>query len=214
MVASGIRRVSIIDDDPNERSFLVDEFEGRFTPVTWAGPYETIAELVDQVVATSDAVTCDHHLVKNYARERGAAFVADFYSRKFPAVLRTKYGKAELHEIRRYRNRIPVLLTPDDIDPESFEKAWAICEQEFSGRFLPSREPWRTLIRVENVERPNFVDVVIPAWNHREVVRLLIDLLPNDARPRLAEGLRFHAKVNLGTESQDDLYFADFEFAG
>lgn len=214
MVALGIRRVSIVDDSPNERSFLVDELEGRFAAVPWGGYYPIMAELVDQVIANSDAVICDHHLVANYARERGAAFVADFYSRKFPAVLRTKYGKAELHEIRPYRARIPVLLRPDDIDPESFEKAWAICEQEFSGKFLPSREPWRTLIRVENVDLPNFVDVVIPAWNHREVVRLPIGLLPTEAHALLAEGLRFHAKVNLGTESQDDLYFADFEFAG
>jgi hypothetical protein len=165
------------------------------------------------VLGNSDAAICDHHLVANYAQFRGAEFVANLYVRRFPAVLRTAWSRPNQYEIRRYRERIPVLLTPDDIDPESFEKGWAVCTQEFAGQFLPSRAPWRTLIRVENVEIPNFVDVVVPAWNHREVVRLPIELLPLETHKLLCEGKRFHAKVNLGAESQDDLYFTEFEIA-
>jgi len=54
--------------------------------------------------------------VKTYATFNGAELVASLYDRKLPAILCTRFEFADLDEIRPYRQRIPALLRPDELD--------------------------------------------------------------------------------------------------
>lgn len=213
-----IRRVVIVDDDQSVRrayQFSVEEL--GIAPVLEDGPLP--GQLNDYVTAATrkaDAAICDHHLrVKNYSGFNGAELVAGLYQAGFPAILCTKWEEAHIDDLRRYRRYIPVLLKPDQLTPATITQALTVCIQELSGTLLPSRRLWRAVIRIEDVDPPNardrFVFVVIPSWNHNEVVRLrLADVRP-EIMGKFAPGARLHALVNLSASSQEQLFFENWE---
>jgi hypothetical protein len=53
--------------------------------------------------------------------------------------------------------------------------------------------------------------VVIPGWNVRKNVRIDYDSFPDEMRPLVTIGKRFHARVNVGAETRKDLYFDSWE---
>lgn len=206
--------VAIIDDSDVKRETMKDELEFanvNATPLT--GPFASIDDMVMQVRSNANVAVCDHHLVSNYAAFSGAAGVASLYQNRVPAVLVTQYGKADVIQIRRYRRGIPILITPREADPQILIRAWEVCRKEFKGEYLPSRRPWRTLIRIEAIDN-RMVDAVLPGWNSEEVIRFSIDLIAHDLHPLVQPGARFFAQVNKGAEDQADLYFEDFEHGG
>lgn len=211
-----VERVSIIDDDEKVRQGYELAVEDLgLTPVSEAGPLPPIPALVLDLASRTQAAICDHHLtVKNYASFSGAEMVAQCYVAMLPALLCTKWEDASLDDIRPYRQNIPVLLKPSELEPDSIRAGLAHCCEEFSGVFRPSRQAWRTLVRVEDVapDPPHpFVFVVLSSWNPNEVVRLRLEHLPAPIQQRAAGGARFHARVNLGAEHHSELYFQDWE---
>lgn len=57
--------------------------------------------------------------------------------------------------------------------------------------------PWRTLVRVHDVEEnAGYFHVIVPAWDTRKKLRLRLQDIPEEIRRRVKEGERFHAKVN------------------
>ncbi len=213
-----IQRVKIFDDDPKAREMVaLNILDAKLEAVMETGPLPGLKKFTAQVMETADAAILDHRLklVGKYARFDGAEAVAYLYTNKFPAVLCTAYSKADIDSMRRFRKQIPSLIPTDNVEPETIVAGLARCIQEFNGYFAPSRRPWRTLVRVEDVTvNPGYkmFYAVIPAWTSSDIVRLPLDLIPGRNRRKIRPGARFTAEVNIGANNQDDLYFDGFEF--
>lgn len=212
-----IVNVGVIDDTPDVRATVSEELkEADFIPYDFAGPYQNTEQLVRELFARTDAAVCDLHLnQRNYAPFSGAEVVHRCYLERFPSVLVSRFTKADNDHIRRYRRWIPVALDYRDANPDSITNGFTICLREFKSEFVPSRRPWRTLIRVEDVDpesKPPMVFAIIPAWNPDEGVRFPLDIVPMEMRDNVQADVRIYAKVNIGAESQDELYFQDFEY--
>jgi len=81
-------------------------------------------------------------------------------------------------------------------------------------RYSPDRRPWRTLVRIEEVNRNSekpMVYAVIPGWEPDKVVRFPLVIFHQKQREIVVPGARFFAKVNIGASHHDELYFEDFE---
>jgi hypothetical protein len=212
-----INRILIIEDDPSARSaytYPVDDMQ--LESLMQSDPIVDLEGFLTTSLQRADAAIADHHLRKrNYATTDGAELVARWYPKGFPALLCTRYDTANLSEIRRHRRFVPVLLTPDQLSPEAIAKGLELCVREFRGDLTPARRPWRTLIRVEDVdnEYSHCVYVVAPGWNANKVIRLEFDEFPSEILPLLVPDCRLHAKVNIGAEHENDLYFAEWEGA-
>jgi len=211
-----IDRISIIDDDEDAR-------EGYEAPVAElgaealleSGPIRDIAEFVGRFDQRANAAICDYHLRKkgDYARFNGDVLAAELYKHKTPAVLCTSFEPMDL--LRRTRRYIPVLLKVDELDPDNIVHGFERCIEEFGGHFRPDRKSWRTLIRVEDIEREGpdggYFYVVLPGWNQRTKIRIRFEDVPDEIQPLVEVDRRFHAQVNVGAEQHEDLYFTDWE---
>lgn len=212
-----ISRVGIIDDKPDVRKIMaISVSEAELIPVVEDGPLPSLERFVDASIKKSDAVICDYRLnLGRYSQFNGAEAVSRFYEFKQPALLCTTWGKAEIDAMRVYRRKIPILVRTDDINPDTIAKGFEYCIREYNNDFSPSRRPWRTLVRIEEVDDqmvPPMFFVVLPGWYSSDKIRLPIDIVPSKLREKISLGVRFHAQVNKGTENQDDLYFDNFEF--
>lgn len=209
-----VGRISIVDDDRAVRqSYEMSVQELGLQPLNEAGPLGSLDEFAPKVPARADAAVCDFKLrVKKYASFDGAALVARWYDSGFPALLCTKYDRASADEIRRFRSKIPVMLTPSDLDPEQIVKGLTVCLRELNGMAPPSRQLWSTVVRVEDVdlERSRSAYLVVPAWNPNESIRFLLADVPNDVQELFKPEARLTAQVNLGAESYEDLFFQNW----
>lgn len=215
-----ISTVYIVDDSVDSRSTLRDELKfAAYTPRVIEGPFQTSQELFDSILNIADAVVCDHHLnTRNFAPCSGAEAISHWYFARIPSVMVTKWSKADVDQLRRYRRQVPVILTPEEAsNTDNITKGFEICIEEFNDNFLPSRKPWRNLVRIEEVDtstRHHIVYAVIPGWDSNEVVRFPIDIIPVDMHLYVKPGSRFYAKINMGAPTQELLYFSDFEYKG
>ncbi len=211
-----ISRVKIIDDDPAARGAMVFTVtDADFLALPDDGPLPKLEEFVQSAKQSVDAVVCDHRLKGTYAKFNGAEAAAHLYKEKCPAVLCTRWNTADIDAMRQYLRYIPSLLSTDNVDPETIAGGIARCIQEFNNDPPPSRKPWRTLLAVESVASdllPPLFYVAIPGWDSKEIVRLQLDLIPEDQRFRVQPGYRFFAAVNKGAERPEELFFSDFEF--
>jgi hypothetical protein len=210
-----IWRVKIVDDNSLARRTLsLTLADINWESVDEPGPLLNLQEFINTSIASVDGVICDHRLT-TYARFSGAEAVAMFYQRKFPALLCTAWSRADIDAMRPYRRFIPVVIATGDANPETIVDGFKFCKKELAGEFSSTRKPWRTLIRVVELnQETKSLYIVLPFWNSTEVIRLPMQLIPLPLQARLESGFRFHAKVNLGSDDQNDLYFEDFELNG
>jgi hypothetical protein len=209
-----IERVAVVDDDRRVRAsyeFPIEDLS--LVPVQQEGPLMDIDGFVCGASSQFQAAVCDHHLrVSNYASFDGAELVARFYQAHMPAILCTRWEQARLEDIRRYRRFIPFLVKPDDLSPATLEYGFRVCIEEFRDSFAASRRSWRTVVRVADVQRDrSLLDVVVPGWNPHEVVRLRMDEIPSRLQAALAPEKRLTAHVNIGAETQEELFFEKWE---
>lgn len=209
-----INRIQIIDDDPNVRSsyeYPIEEL--KLIPVMAEGPLPVITEFVQHSRGVADAAICDFQLrVKNYANFNGAETVALMYHNHFPAVLCTRYEQANVDEMRKHRRYIPVLLKPNELNPTSIVKGLEVCLKEFSEQYSTTRKPWRTLVRVDDLDEENgFFYITVPAWDPNQIIRIKKLDVPLYIQERLAIKSRFHAIVNIGAEYHHDIYLDQWE---
>jgi hypothetical protein len=221
LVLSGtnINRVGVVDDSEDTRDTISDELhDAQVQPAPFDGPFGSLNELIDTVTAAADAVVCDHHLTpRNYAPCTGAEAVANWYANRFPAVLVTRYEKAEIEGIRKFRRNIPSLIPSDEANPDTIVKGLETCIEEFNGRFIPPRKPWTNMFRVDDIDEtsnPQQVYVVVPGWESKEAIKLTLDMFPEALREHVKPNERFYAEINLGAETQEDLYFENIEYRG
>ena len=217
-----IERVLIVDDDESVRNSYEDPIiDCDLEPYSESGPIASLNDYVGRVVSDGlQAAICDHHLKKrDYSVVNGAELTAEFYRNNFPALLCTRWGDAQPEEIRKHRRYIPVLLSPEELDPESIYRGLEMCVREFDGELPASRRPWRSLVRLEDFDPEagpqQRVYVVVPSWNPHHVVTLFADTIPTDILGTLNAGTnRVFADVNVGAETESELYFVDWRNEG
>ena len=213
-----ISRLKIIEDDENARDSLAETvIDVHICPDKIEGPLGELDDFLRKQTDDTDAFIFDHQLKQSgYALFNGAEAVARLY-RKRPSMLCTAWTNADMDTIRTYRRYIPSLIHSDDINPDIIAKALEVCINEFKEIYLPSREPIKTLVRIESVDvekTPKVVYAVIPSWNPKEVIRFPLSMVPSDIRGNVNEGARLLAQVNLGAEDHSSLFLDSFEFRG
>ncbi|HWO23022.1 MAG TPA: hypothetical protein VNO30_29980 [Kofleriaceae bacterium] len=204
----------MIDDDPGSRelySLYVEELSMQ--ALRENGPFTSVEACVERVLGAAHAAISDFKLkVKTYASFNGAELVASLYDKKLPSILCTRFEFADLDEIRPYRQRIPALLRPDELDVDTIAHAFESCALEFRNEFVQTRKPWKTLIRIEDIHadpgREAAVDVCLPSWNRNVMVKLQRSELPEWMHAKLVADAHFYAVVNIGAERPEDLYFS------
>jgi hypothetical protein len=150
--------------------------------------------------------------VRNYAGFNGAETVALMYQNQFPAVLCTRYEQSSIDEMRRFRRFIPVLMKPNELTPGSLVKGFEICINEFTDNYSTHRKPWRTLVRVDDLDEENgYFYVIVPAWDPNQIIRIRKTDLPKKVLEKLGRKSRFHALVNVGAELHQEIYFDNWE---
>jgi CheY-like chemotaxis protein len=213
-VKSNIENVMVIDDQPNVRESIAETVEdAHYQPIIQNAPFVSLDSCIEKIKNQANAVIVDRHLSqRNYADFDGIQVVKQVYSLFIPILLATSFLNADRFEIQEYKQYLPVILNPSQIEPETIRNGFEICQNEFSGNFLPERKPWRSLICIEEISNDKkSVYVVIPSWNANEKIRLPITMLPSEYKRHLKSDLHFFAQVNLDAERYEDLYFHSFE---
>jgi hypothetical protein len=211
-----IATVGVVDDDPGAReSYELLLQDADVYPAGESGPLGTLTDFVVKAKQRMDAVLTDHHLrIRNYSTFDGAQLAAALYDVDVPAVLCTRWEDAQLDLIRPYRDRVPVLLQLEDLNPDSFVEALRLTVRELQGEFTQQRRPWRTQVHIADVgsgEQNEFFYVDLPSWTSDKVIRLRKNDLPQDLVDRLEIDARWHARVNVGAEDSWELYFKGWE---
>lgn len=210
--------VFVIDDDKSVRKSYELVIRDLSLPVALQeGPLPALSNYIELVCREAQAVLCDHHLrLAGYSPFNGAPLVAGLYQRGLPALLCTRWYEAAIDEIRSVREFIPVILRPGELTPEAVEEGLRLCSAEISGKFRPERRPWRNLVRIEALDFDDGHDdvfVVVPGWRSQEVVRIRSRDFPVGYKERLRPGLRLYAEINLGAETNEELYFRHWALA-
>ena len=208
-----IDSVCIIDDDPEGRAAMELTIEdSELTAIPQNEKIQDLDTYFADIVNKHDAVVSDHHLrKKNYFPVNGAEVIARCYNNKIPSILVTKWEDGVvMDEIRKFRQHIPIILSPEEFEPDSFIRSLEICVDEFHGKFVPSRKVWRSLIRVDSVDENHFY-ITIPSWNPNSGLSLSKSDVPEKIRKVLKDDLWLHADVNIDARSKNDLFFINWE---
>ena len=208
-----ISRVHIVDDDPAARdsyAYPIEDLE--LEPIKVEGPVDRPDSFVADL-RPSDAVVCDYHLRRHsYSTCDGDELMAACYKARIPGMLGTSYTDVGVTIPRDHLRYIPALLKTNSPEPKTFVESWGKCLREFSGTFHPTRKPWRSLVRVEEVDNDlKCFYVVVSSWDVNKKIRIDRGSIPKKIRKLLQPGKRFHAKVNTGAESHEDLFFVSWE---
>jgi CheY-like chemotaxis protein len=225
------KKVAIIDDDPSARETFAEMLElSGFEPLLIEKPFTKVEELVWFIQQNnSEAVICDHRLSNHaFAPFKGSELMGELYNQKIPSILVTQYTETDINvSIRRYRDKIPVLLERDDlvdidIFNETIPKGFEVCSQEFNGIMSSSRRGHRTLIDIVAINTDSgeeVAEVFVPSWNPYHAVRFPTSEIPEDLLTQVKlcieqkqEACLF-AYVNTGANKADELYFTRFETA-
>jgi len=182
------------------------------------GSFKQVSDLASYIAQNAQYALCDHRLAHyGLANFPGARLVAALYDLKIPSLLITQYTEIDADvSIRRYRRKIPVLLSRDEANASNIKKGIEDCVLELDGRVPSTRIPHRTLLNITNItseSNEDVIDVIIPSWNRHKAVRLPTSLISQELHSALAVDSWLFAHVNTGAEKSDDLYFEQFELA-
>jgi len=221
---SEVLTLAIVDDDHHK--YAIDlaipywelEMEGLFRALPLECEERDLDKLVEAIKKSAQGAVCIHRLARRGSTNfYGAELVAALYDRKIPALLVTQYRDIDFStSIRRWRDKIPVVLHPREVSYETIKEHFDTCQLEVQGKFSEQRKPYRVFLYVLNVEHDGpeaVVDVIIPYWDHYQVVRFPLDLVPQEIRKQVVSGKWLYAHVNIGAQSVDDLYFRQIELA-
>ena len=162
-------------------------------------------------IGRNDVILCDFHLIKHsYAPYNGDELMAKCFQAGCCGVLCASVSEPQIR--RDYLRYIPGLIRTRDPQPDDLFRGWDRCRREMTGDFEPTRHPWRTLVRVDSVDRERrCFHVVVPSWSVSTRVRIHNVDLPRQILKFMAPDRRFHAMVNTGAESASDLFFDGWE---
>jgi hypothetical protein len=211
---SAIKKVGVIDDYEDGRDTLAYMVEdASLEPVFQNDSVTDLESYLESINEKFDAVVTDHHLrkVKSYFPIDGAEFAAHCYHRRIPSLLVTRYEQPEILEIRKFREKLPVVLTPDEYNVDSLIEGLEKCMNEFAGNISVGRKAWRTLVRIDDIKDNKNVYLVIPGWNSQQAIALNMNNLPDHLQKVVKPDMRLFAKVNIGNENANELFIKDWE---
>lgn len=215
------KKIAIVDDDQGLAEATGWELEeAGYQPFFLVdGCFTDVNKLASIIVENTQGAVCDHRLSNfGLANFYGSELVAALYERKLPSLLITQYTEMDTSlSIRKWRRKIPVLLSRDEADASSIAKGIEDCRLELCGDIPNSRKPHRTIVRITNIDEESnerVLDAFVPGWNPHKAVRFPASLIPEEIRDdALKPGVRLFAHVNIGADKSDDLYFDKFELA-
>ncbi|MBW4616881.1 MAG: hypothetical protein KME21_27285 [Desmonostoc vinosum HA7617-LM4] len=209
-------KIAIIDDDKNLADATAWEVEeAGYKPCLFVdGNFRNVNELASCIKESTEGAVCDHRLSNSgFANFYGAELVATLYDWKFPSLLITQYTEMDTSlSIRKWRHKIPVLLSRDQADASNIAKGIEDCRLELEGCISSIRKPYRTIVRIANIDQES-IEAFIPGWNPHKAIRFPASLVPEHLRDALKPNVRLFAHINIGAEKSDDLYFKKFELA-
>lgn len=208
-----VERVLIVDDEPAARGgygYAVEDL--NLEPLMVSGPVRS-PESFAALAGATDAVICDYHLKqRSYAQCNGDELVAACHKAGIPSILCTTFTDVGVTIRRDCLRYIPSLLRTNSPEPEALVDGLKQCIGEMQQVFQPKRRPWRTLVRVAAMdEEGGYFHVVVPGWSPWKKIRLYNDGVPDEIQRLLEPGRRFHAEVNIGAGSDEDLFFVSWE---
>lgn len=213
-----VSRAAVVDDQPDGRrgwGWILEDLS--LDPVPEEGPFTQIQAAVEEIRGRAEVAVCDYHLRRrNYAAFDGAELAAALYQHGVPTILCTRYEETMMDAIRPYRKFIPALLNAHEFEqPGKIEEGFRACISELAGYMSPERKLWRTLVRVDDVDdqggRSAYGYVTVPAWDSKTVIRVALNSMAPDVRQAFEPDAKLHAKVNIGAERIDDVYFTEWE---
>ena len=216
-----IRRVAVVDDDSAQAEFTSLWLEeAEFVPIIISRerPFEMPREVAELISAQAEGAVCDHRLTHHgFSSFNGAELAATLFDYRIPSILTTQYVDIDVDvSIRKWRHKIPVLLSRDATDSESIRHGLEVSSREIAGEISPGRKAYKSLIRVTDLgdeAQATVLDVIIPSWNPRRAVRFPLSLIPLELQSSIQRGTRLFAAVNIGADDSQDLYFDTFELA-
>ncbi len=218
------KKIAVVDDDENARhitSLRIEDMEG-FEPVLieHSDEYSSDVNKLVSYIAQKDVygVICDHRLKPlAFADFFGSRLVAALYDSKIPSILITQFFTQDLNgSIREYRDKIPILIERKNINPTEIVNGLEYCLSEINGKFSRFRKSYNTLVRIDsfhNEDGKDLVDAIIPGWDYETVVRFPQSIIPKELHEHLSIGTRLFADVNIGAETNDQIYLKNFELA-
>ncbi len=203
-----------MDDQPEAReSYEFSVLDAQLLALPEVGPLPELADFWSGLSTRADALLSDYKLrVRQYARFDGAELVAYCYDKGYPALLCTRYRDALHEDIRAYRSKIPVLLEPDELEPDRLRAALQEVVKELDNGPAANRRGWRTQVHVLEVDQNlDLAFVELPGWHSPAVIRLKMKYLPEQLRRELGPDYRCYARANLGAEETHELFFTHWE---
>jgi hypothetical protein len=212
-----LKKIAIVDDEQDlAEAAEWDVEDAGFESFRVNDSFIDVDVLASHIEKNAQGALCDHRLA-NYGRTNfsGAKLVAALYDRKIPSILITQYTAIDADvSIRKYRRKIPVLLSRDEANAATIKKGIEDCILELGGTIPITRIPHRTLLNITHITNESnekVIDVIVPSWNPHKAVRLPVALIPHELHSALVVDTWLFADVNTGAEKSDDLYFEHFE---
>lgn len=215
-------RIAVVDDRPDDlRDSSIAVEDAGLTPVPVVPQQVPIGEFIAHLRNLQvSGVLLDHRLNQvqpiSYS---GAQLAPLLYADAVAPVMRTTYRSAgEDLDLRRYRRWLPRVLSRSS-DGEEVAEAFSYSASELAGLFARDREPQRSLIEVLDVAEDGgelVADVLVPAWNDGDAVRLPLVDLDQQAPVEMVSakawiGRRFFGEVNVWAVDPQDLYLVSIE---
>lgn len=209
--------IAIIDDNAEAAEVVCYAVEDAgFTPWIFPDKGKTVDWVARKIKDYAQAAICDHRLSPlGFANFDGAELAARLIADNIPAILISQFVTQDYDvSIRRWRAKVPSLLSRDECRPETIKDALELCRREMSGEIVAGRRKHRTLLRIADKQNEGgelVIDAILPAWNRLQAVRFPVTLIPPECRDPLEKGEYLIAYVNLAATRPEDLFFEGFE---
>jgi CheY-like chemotaxis protein len=212
-----MKTIAIVDDNARAAETVGYAVEDAgFTAWIFSGKSGSIENTVRRIKDKAQAAICDHRLSPlGFANFDGAELVARLIRANIPAILISQFVNQDYDvSIRRWRAKVPSLLSRDECRAETIKEALELCRREMNGEIFSGRRKHRTLVRIVDIQKEadeRVIDAILPAWNRLRAVRFPSTLIPSRLRLHLKKGTYFIAYVNLAATRPEDLFLEDFE---
>jgi hypothetical protein len=101
-------------------------------------------------------------------------------------------------------------LSKKVINSQSLIESFAFCCAELAGAVASKRRAHSALFEIlsrTSESGEDVVDIILPAWNSKEALRIPVSLFAHIPSEKIAIGTWFTAAVNIGAEKDEDLFF-------
>jgi hypothetical protein len=212
-----IRTVAIVNNDDYDfgLNFVTLELAG-FEVVYIRHQGRSLEEIATLIKNKAQAAVCGHRFGTHpYGSSPfyGAELAARLYDMKIPTLLVTQYIDIDMHIIRKWKDKLPVVLHPREFDFENVEEHFATCTAELRGDTPESRVLYHVRLHVRGTEHAGnevVVDATCVDWDHYQIIRFPLSLIPAELHDKIVEDTWLSAHGNIRARSVGDLYFNTF----